>query len=47
MKIEERQFTISLNLGTTSETFQKSGKDSFKYILKTSANMYESSGFAV
>ena len=34
-----------LNTGTTNETFQQSGKqDSFRHILKSSANMYESSG---
>ena len=34
-----------LNTGATDETFQKSGKqDSIRQILKSSANMYESSG---
>ena len=34
-----------LNAGTTDETFQQSGKQEFfRHILKSSANMYESSG---
>ena len=33
-----------LNMGTTSEAFQRSGQDSFRHILKSSASMYESSG---
>ena len=33
-----------LNTGTTSETFQQSGKqDSFRHVLKSSASMHESS----
>ena len=38
-------FPTFLNTGITGETFQLSGKqDSFRHILKGSANMYESSG---
>ena len=34
-----------LNMGTTSEAFQRSGQqDSFRHVLKSSASMYESSG---
>ena len=34
----------SLNIGTTNETFQQSGKeDSFRHLLTSSASMYESS----
>ena len=36
---------IFLNIATTDETFQNSGDpDSFRYKLKNSANIYESSG---
>ena len=38
-------FPTLLNAGTTDVTFQQSGKqDSFRHILKNSANMYETSG---
>ena len=34
-----------LNTGATEATFQKSGKqDIFRHVLKSSANIYESSG---
>ena len=40
-----RSFSNILNTGTTNETFQHSGiQDSFRKILKSSANIYESSG---
>ena len=38
-------FPTLLNAGTADVTFQQSGKqDSFRHILKSSANMYETSG---
>ena len=38
-----RPFPTFLNIGTTDETFQQSGKhDFFRHILKSSASMYES-----
>ena len=40
-----RPFPTFLNTGTTDETFKQSGKqDSLRHLLKSSANMQESSG---
>ena len=40
-----RWFPNFLNIATADETFQNSGdQDSFRYKLKNSANIYESSG---